>query len=51
MQRIGFLYLEEQLMKFSTSQCERHLQLAECQNGTRFDAMCSPASGVSQKQL
>jgi hypothetical protein len=25
LQRIGLLYLKEQLIKFSTSQCERHL--------------------------
>jgi hypothetical protein len=30
------------------SQYERHLQLAECRNGTQFHAMYFPASGASQ---
>jgi hypothetical protein len=46
-QKIGLLYLKEPI-KFNIAQCERHLQLAGCQNGTGFHAMCFI---VSQKQL
>jgi hypothetical protein len=38
-QRIGFLCLKKQYIKFSASSCESQLRLAECPNGTPFYAM------------
>jgi hypothetical protein len=35
----------------NSSSSSAHLQLAEYANGTRFHAMCFPASGMSQKEL
>jgi hypothetical protein len=45
-QNIEYGVIQRTDVKFNSSQCEYHLQLAECSNYTIFHAFCFPVSGV-----